>query len=108
MKLYISGPITGKEDLNRANFEETEDLLLQKGFSPVNPHKLPMDIPSQSWENYMRRDLKSLCDCDGIVMLDGWQKSRGAKLEFMLALELGLHIFLSPEEASAWGDILNY
>ena len=38
--------------------------------------------------------LKAMLDCDGIYMLKGWKKSRGAKLEHFIALKLGIEILL--------------
>jgi nucleoside 2-deoxyribosyltransferase len=103
MKIYISGPMTGIQDFNKETFEDAEKILREAGFVVVNPHKLPEHTGQATWEAFMRKDIRELCVCDAIVMLPGWHKSRGAKIEFMLAVELGLHLFHSVEEAAAWG-----
>ncbi len=37
-KIYISGKMTGIENLNREKFEVAEKFLRDNGFDPVNPH----------------------------------------------------------------------
>ena len=41
----------------------------------------------------MREGIKLLMDCDAIYMLEGYEHSRGAKLELQLADKLGMHIW---------------
>ena len=36
-------------------------------------------------EQYMRRALDDVCECDMIYMLRGWERSRGARVERALA-----------------------
>lgn len=40
----------------------------------------------------MRADIKALCDCDHVVVLPGWEKSRGATLEVFIATQLGMRV----------------
>lgn len=40
----------------------------------------------------MGHDIKLLCDCDAIYMLNGWRESAGAKIEHKLARDLGIEI----------------
>lgn len=46
----------------------------------MNPARngLPMGL---QWHQYMRRDLSMLSACNGIALLPGWERSRGARLE---------------------------
>lgn len=91
MKVYISGKITGLEtSVYESNFQKAEDLLKKFGFEPINPVKLTHDH-DKSWLSFMRVDLKALLDCDAIYMLDNWEESKGAKIEYDLAKQLGIN-----------------
>ena len=88
MTVYISGPITGVHEYAKA-FQVAEDALVDYGHSVINPCKLPHNH-SHSWEDFMKEDLTALLKCDGIFMIAGWQESRGAKIEYELAMQLGM------------------
>lgn len=99
MKIYIAGKITGLvyEDALRA-FAEAEALLTSLGHVAVNPMKengLDGDGNQYAWAEYMKRDIPHLLQCDGIFLMDNWGESRGAKLEYLIANELGMEI-LTP------------
>lgn len=85
MKVYISGPITGLpyEEVEKA-FNEAEIRLQEQGYEVVNP--LNNGLPTNAtWNEHMRVDLKLLLDCDAIYLLKGYQKSKGAMIEYDLA-----------------------
>lgn len=86
-RVYISGPITGQPNLNREAFSAAEAALRMQGFDPVDPHNNGLD-PDSPWKQHMRADIKLLMDCDALVWLEGWQHSRGARLEIKLAYSL--------------------
>jgi len=88
-KVYTSGPISGKPDLNRPAFEAAATALRAAGHEVVNPHENGVD-PGQPWEAHMRADIKLLMDCDTVALLDDWADSRGACIEFDLAKRLGM------------------
>ena len=46
----------------------------------------------------MRLGLRGLLDCDEIVMLPGWERSRGARLEHLVAVELGMTVTLWEQQ----------
>ncbi|MBS5907860.1 MAG: DUF4406 domain-containing protein [Dysgonomonas mossii] len=92
MKVYISGPITGLpyEEVEKA-FSKAEASLKEQGHEVVNP--LNNGLPREStWNEHMRADLKLLLDCDAIYMLNGWEYSKGASLEYDLAIDLGFKL----------------
>jgi hypothetical protein len=88
-KVYISGKITGIETEAETLFQKAEDQLVKLGFEPVNPMKLNHQH-DLSWHSYMKEDIKALCDCDAICMLKNWKDSKGAIIEHMLAIQLGI------------------
>lgn len=91
-KIYISGQVTElPESRAREIFKNAELYLKIKCYEPVNPMELN-HAGSTSWSDYMRMDIAALCQCASIYMLNGWDRSRGARLEFQIATELGLNV----------------
>lgn len=90
-KIYISGRITGMEQEAPVLFAQAERMLSSRGWETVNPMTLPHQH-DKSWAAFMREDIKALCDCDAIYMLDNWRRSRGAFIEWALATVLGMKI----------------
>ncbi|MEI5998254.1 DUF4406 domain-containing protein [Paraburkholderia bengalensis] len=103
MKLYVSGPMTGLPGLNKPAFHVEAARLRAMGFEVENPANVELG-PNAVWLDYMRADLKLLMDCDGIVLLPGWEKSRGAAVEHGLARSLGLQVFDSHAIIGRAGD----
>lgn len=92
-KVYISGKITGLE-LKRAetNFEAVSAFIRMYGDEPVNPMKILPYAPDLKWEDYLKADIKALCDCHCIVMMPNWKDSKWAIFEHDIAQRLGLEI----------------
>lgn len=88
-KVYISGPITGIDFGNRFAFMAARCGLELCGYEVIDPSEVKLDDDA-SWADYMRADLKLLLDCDFIFMLEGWEDSKGARLERELAERLGI------------------
>lgn len=98
MKIYIAGPMTGLPDLNFPAFHAEAAKLRAEGYEVVNPAEINPD-PGAAWIECMRADIRELVTCDGIAMLPGWENSRGAILEHIIAMELGLVVSLAAAEA---------
>lgn len=93
-KVYVSGPITGQLDNNRKAFNDTARALKAMGYKAINPIALDkLTRKKMEWSDYLRRDIPHLLKCDGVVFLKGWETSRGARLEWRIALDLGLIIY---------------
>ena len=111
MRVYIAGPIAGKPNGNRAAFAAKSLELRVAGHDTVNPHHVPPwhhdgDCPeglpageggSHTAPCYMRADLAEMLTCDAIYLLPGWERSQGARIEYLLAVHVvGLKL-LNPE-----------
>ncbi len=86
--VYISGPMSGLPDFNRAAFHQAAHKLRALGYEVINPAEQP---ERTTWEEYMRHDIKLLMDCRSVVLLPGWAGSRGARIEVKLADNLGIN-----------------
>lgn len=88
MLVYISGKITGNENYKQ-EFAQAERLLKKMGYEVCNPVTLGKQLESWKYNptylDYMRADIKHLLNCEGIYYLPSWKRSKGAKLERIIA-----------------------
>lgn len=89
MKIYITGPMTGYEELNFPRFEEVTLDLRASGFEVVSPHEIK---DSGTYDLCLIADLKEMLSCDALVTIEGWAYSRGARLEVCTAIQVGIPI----------------
>ena len=93
MRAYISGPISNIPEYDsRVAFNEIENKLVAAGCEVVNPR-----ITSRwglSWETYMKiaQDILYSGEIDAVVLLKGWEKSKGATIEKMWAEANGIQV----------------
>lgn len=94
MKIYLAGPITGLAKLNLPEFRKLEEALKEQGMEVLVPHDLFTDIDTTDylWEDYMKVCLPAMMDCDKVITLKDWEKSRGTKLEVHVARELDMPV----------------
>ena len=88
-RIYLAGPMSGLPDLNYPAFNAMAAKLRAQGYKVENPAENP-EPPGGSWEAYMRLAIAQLITCDTILMLHGWNDSKGARIERRLAMELGM------------------
>ena len=101
MNLYVIGPVTGKPSLNIAEFSRVKEALRIAGHKARIPHEF-VDI-EWSWHDAMRISIREMLRFrrlntpmfpshryDAIAMLDGWEESKGARIEHDLAEALGI------------------
>jgi hypothetical protein len=92
VRVYIAGPMTGYPEYNFPAFHHTAQVMRDIGYTVISPAELEEGKLGETWEYYMRRDLPLLCTCDMVVVLEGWEKSRGARLEVQTARALGIPV----------------
>lgn len=93
-RIYIAGPMTGLPEFNFPAFHAEAARLRGLGFEVENPAENPKP-PSPTWEAYMRMAIAQVVTCDTVVLLPGWENSRGAKLEKHIAEQLGMRWLLA-------------
>lgn len=89
MRYYISGRIKNNPNYEK-EFKRAELWLNRNGYQAINPcavNSLPL-----THKEYMQIDFKLIDLCDGIYMLKGWQKAKGACAELVYAKALGKHV----------------
>ena len=95
---YLCGKITDtSRELEKANlkkFFEVEAELVARGFEVFNPAKFETD--GKKWEWYLAADLIWIhANRPMLYLMEGWEQSRGARLEVEFAKLLSLEIIRS-------------
>jgi len=103
---YIAGRFSAPtRELVEANIAAAEGLglfLASRGYYPVIPHSStghPGFEHIGSYEFYIEGTLELMRRCDCVVLVPGWESSRGARGEVEEAERLGIPVF--PEQGNA-------
>ena len=92
MRVYISGPITGRKmDEYMRHFTAAEH-------SVVNPALVNSNLPKDfNHDDYMVVSLTELMTCDAICILKGWHRSKGSREEIEEALRRRMPILYEED-----------
>lgn len=115
-RCYIAGPMSGKPLYNFPAFENVANRWRDWGWHATSPHELHHSlwlykygkkfdpaVDKCDWgdplmKEMFQRDLDAICKSDAIVLMDGWENSKGAKLELSVARALNLEVYLELGE----------
>lgn len=116
-RVYIAGPVADTDN-HEAIFASVANAISTQGHVAINPLDIaPLSHPSLGCPDgyspgtqsehtssacFMRTDLISLLTCDSIMMLPGWETSRGATVEKSVAEACGMPVHYWVEESAYW------
>lgn len=121
LTFYLAGPMSGIPQFNYPEFHRIAAELRDAGYSIISPAEqdspemqkaalassdglvdgqMPVDGPGivmagENWGQVMARDVRLIFDyCDGVIVMNGWEKSRGSRLEVFVANLTGRDVFV--------------
>lgn len=119
MKFYLAGPMRGHYRYNMFYFDDVAACLRRLGATVVSPVDMDRkegmgpeqwdeeqcwDIPPPNMDPAatMIRDLCAIAECDAVVLLDGYERSRGVACERAFAAFLNKPCLT---ETQAWAEL---
>lgn len=93
LKVYLSGPMTGRPDKNSVAFAAAEKVTYELGAADVyNPVTHTKSVDWTEREQFLRYDLGVLLGCDIMVQIADWSQSVGALTELTTASACGIDV----------------
>lgn len=94
---YLAGPMSGIPEFNKPEFDRVAGNLRAEGYVICSPPEL--DTPdvvnnpgrwqhgTVGWQELLKRDLDIVTSpmCEGVIVIEGWTRSKGALLETYVA-----------------------
>lgn len=107
---YLGGPMSGIAEHNFPAFRVAAEDLREQGYDVISPVEMdeaagfdsataePVRPGTAEWASFLARDIEIVArpPVAGVVVLEGWQDSRGALLEVHVARELGKPVLAYP------------
>ena len=108
IRIFLSGPMTGYPDYNFPFFNMVATTLKECGYDVVNPvdickkYKKEKVLSDKSVFNAMiEEQQKEERTCTDLLLLPGWELSKGVRLELKTAIEKDMHIY-------QWANVCNW
>ena len=107
--VYLSGPMSHHHDNNRIVFEHAKTVWLAQNVEVVSPVDVAQSLENCwnkdrkiEYNDYLLADLQAIQDnnVDTMIMLPGWEKSKGCVFEHAFALNAGIKIMQWPDKQS--------
>lgn len=109
MRVYLAGPMTGLPQFNFPAFDAAARHLREQGYEVISPTELDSpehraaalassdgriddykNATGETWADLLARDVKVIAEggVEAILVLPGWERSRGARLETFVGAAL--------------------
>jgi len=84
----------GMPNSNYASFEEARTRLRNAGYHVYCPAEGNTELATdESFASQMERCVEAVLKSDAVIVLPGWTKSEGAKVEVAVAVATGKRVF---------------
>ena len=99
--IYVAGPMRGYPEYNFPAFHRASTKLRSEGWLVRSPAEADLEQDGfdcktgsniRTMRHYLKRDTDMILHCDAIYMLRGWENSKGATLEKLMAEYIGAEV----------------
>ena len=110
-KVYIAGKISdyGTDHLNNMHkFFMYQNELIRLGFAPYNPaadYLLGIMYGDYTYDMYFEPNVEWLKMADAMILLPGYEDSKGTQKEMKIARKQGIPIFTNIPDLVNWAEM---
>ncbi len=100
MLIYVSGKYSGDVQANIADAVAVSVKLWEMGHAVICPHANTAhfeEFCKATYDQYIAGDLNMIARCDALVMVEGWEDSKGAVIEKNYADSLHIPVYFAPD-----------
>ncbi len=91
--VYLSGPMTGLADYNRAAFNMRAEAFKALGYTVLNPAEISVTQGTdKAYTFYLKRALRMMLEADVVYVFGNWKNSKGVFVELYVARMLGMTV----------------
>lgn len=99
--VYVAGPLRSPSRWQyQKNVQAAECVgheLMGLGFAPVIPHKNYENFGEEMSAAVLAAELRIISGCDLVLVLNGWERSRGTQLEMSFCFAKQIPVFFEAE-----------
>lgn len=92
MTVYIAGPMSNLPEFNYPAFNDAARRLRAAGLVVANPAEHFAGATDLDYGVYIREGVRAVVHSTEVVVLPGWENSRGARLEVEVARAIGMPV----------------
>lgn len=99
LKVFIAGPMTGIEHFNFPLFDVVAKILRNEGYQVVNPADICRRFKKEHvladkkvFDTMISQQQEAEKTCDVLLLLPGWENSKGVRLELKTAIDKDMRI----------------
>lgn len=93
MKIYLAGKVSGTDiAASTIKFGQAQHDIEQMGVEAINPLEVVNDWHT-TWNAAMRKCIAAMMTADMVLLLPDWKESNGARIEKILAEDLGIPVY---------------
>ena len=91
--VYLAGPMSGLPNYNFDEFDRIAGLLRDGGYTVLSPADTAGKADHLPRDWYFRMDFAIIANVDYVFTMPGWQASKGARAEVIMATEMGVEVW---------------
>lgn len=105
--VYVAGPYSATTVKGRSkNIKAAWKVGCQVatlGVYPVVPHMNTAHMDKlQDWQWWIDATLELMLRCNAVLMIEGWEASKGARGEEAMAKKVGIPVFYNISDLTSW------